>query len=135
MLQPHLRKGQRLLAKEVTDLLCGVGSGERSGKVSEVLFGDVSGANMSADELIQLFNEARILQKVPRGQTLVDVITQATQCSKSEARRKLSQGSVLLHSSKCKVTENTDQLGQFLIDDKVLILRLGKQKCHVIEIL
>ncbi|GAV50413.1 hypothetical protein ZYGR_0U02690 [Zygosaccharomyces rouxii] len=135
MEQPHLRKGQRFLAKEVTDLLFGVGSGERSSKVSEVLFGHVSEANMSADELIKLFSEAKILQKVPRGQSLVDIITQVAPCSKSEARRKLSQGSVLLHSSKLKVTENIDQLGQFLIDDKVLILRIGKQKCHVIEIL
>lgn len=135
MTQPHQRKGQRLLAIEVTDLLFGVGSGERSSKVSEILFGNLSEANMSADELIELFNEAGILQKVPRDKSLVDIITQVTHCSKSEAKRKLVQGSVLLHSSRHKVTENTDQLSQFLIEDKVLILRLGKQKCHVIEIL
>lgn len=133
ILQPQLRRCQRLLAQEVTDLLFGVGSGERSNKVSQILFGQPT--SCSADELIRLFDEARILQKISRGQNLVDIIAQVTSCSKSEARRKLAQGSIFLNFSKQKVTENTDQLDQFLIDGKVMILRIGKQKCHVIEIL
>lgn len=130
---PQLRTAQTLLAQEVTDLLYGVGSGERSRKVSRVLFEKDVTEQLSGDELIKLFSEARILQSGSKDASLVDVIAKVAPCSRSEARRKLNQGSIFLNSSRTKVTEDLADLSKYLIDDKVLMLRIGKQKCHIIE--
>ncbi|CAI4849599.1 CQI_4a_G0054110.mRNA.1.CDS.1 [Saccharomyces cerevisiae] len=129
---PSLRYGQTLLAKEVTDMLYGVGSGSDSEALSNIIFGRYDGT-LSAAKLVDLCKKARILQYADREIDLIKLICKLVNCSVSEARRKLSQGSVYLHHSKSKVNENISNLAPFLIDDRVLILRIGKQKCFIIE--
>ncbi|AQZ10958.1 MSY1 (YPL097W) [Zygosaccharomyces parabailii] len=133
MLSPHLRSGQTLLAREVTDLLFGVGSGDTSLKVSKIVFEKDTADQLSGDELIKLFDKAKILRNASKSDSLVDIIVKVASCSKSEARRKLSQGSIFLDFSRTKVTQDVSDLSKYLIDDKVLILRIGKQKCYVIK--
>lgn len=136
MKHPHLRKGQKVLAKEVTDFLYGLGEGDKAEMVSNIVFGTLADKekSLTGDQLIDLFRNARILQKATRGEeSLVSLITRLTNSSKSEARRKLQQGSVYLHPSRIKVTEDITNYDKYLIDNKVLLLRIGKQKCYVIE--
>lgn len=131
---PQLREGQRLLAREVTDLLHGPGSGNAAQTISEIIFdsGNVK-HSLSADELIKLFGEARILKYGSKSESLLDILARLTTSSKSEAKRKLMQGGIYLHSTRMKVTEDVSDWEPYLIDSKVLILRIGKQKCFLVK--
>ncbi|EJS41445.1 msy1p [Saccharomyces arboricola H-6] len=129
---PNLRLGQTLLAREVTDMLYGIKSGTDSEELSDVIFGRYDDT-LSAAKLIELCQKAKILQHSDRKDTLIKLICKVADCSVSEARRKLSQGSVYLHHSRIKVKEDVSNWAPYLIDDQVLILRIGKQKCFIIE--
>ncbi|CAI4053273.1 hypothetical protein SKDZ_16G1760 [Saccharomyces kudriavzevii ZP591] len=129
---PNLRYGQTVLAKEVTDMLYGVGSGSDSETLSNVIFGRYD-VTLSATKLIELCKKAKILQSADRKDSLVKLICKLADCSVSEARRKLSQGSVYLHSSRIRIKEDVSNWAPYLIDDQVLILRIGKQKCFIIK--
>ncbi|CAI4054395.1 hypothetical protein SUVZ_16G1900 [Saccharomyces uvarum] len=129
---PNIRHGQTLLAKEVTDMLYGVGSGTDSETLSNVIFGHYDGT-LSAAKLKELCHKAKILQHADKKGNLVKLISKLGDCSISEAKRKLSQGSIYLHHSRIKVKEDVVEWGPYLIDDQVLILRMGKQKCFIIE--
>lgn len=133
--KPHLRLGQKMLAKEITDMLFGVGNGDKAQSISNIIFGTMEDKEMklSGLELIDMFREARILQQAKRGESLVALVSRLTHSSKSEARRKIEQGSIYLHTSRVKITKDINDYNDYLIDDKVLLLRIGKQKCFVIE--
>ncbi|KAM3162962.1 Tyrosine--tRNA ligase [Lachancea thermotolerans] len=133
MESPKDRIAQKLLGREVVDLVHGSGRGNDAEVVSEILFGNHQ-LQLPANELIRLFREARHLVSFPRGLSLEELLVRVTGCSRSEARRKLKQGSVYLGSDKTRVLNDIESLEQFYIDDQVLILRIGKQKCFVIEI-
>lgn len=135
MKEPHLRIGQKRLAKEVTDFLYGLGEGEKAEMVSNIIFGTMADKekNLSGEQLIDLFSSAGIIQAASKNESLLSIITRLAACSKSEARRKLQQGSVYLHPTRIKITEDINNYDSYLIDDRVLLLRLGKQKCYVIE--
>ncbi|CEP61876.1 tyrosine--tRNA ligase MSY1 LALA0_S04e02696g [Lachancea lanzarotensis] len=130
---PKERIPQKLLAKEVVDLIHGVGKGQDAETVSEVLFGTRK-LEIGASDILRACQDARILIKCSRGLSLEELISQMTGCSKSEARRKLAQGSIYLGPERTKITENHHDLEPFYIESKVLLLRTGKQKCYVIEI-
>lgn len=124
-----------MLAKEITDMLFGVGNGDKAQSISNIIFGTMEDKEMklSGLELIDMFREARILQQAKRGESLVALVSRLTHSSKSEARRKIEQGSIYLHTSRVKITKDINDYNDYLIDDKVLLLRIGKQKCFVIE--
>ncbi|SCU94766.1 LANO_0E08042g1_1 [Lachancea nothofagi CBS 11611] len=128
------RLAQKLLAREVVDLVHGVGKGQDAETVSEVLFGSRK-LQLAAVELIRIFREANILATCSRTLSLEQLIVDLTGCSKSEARRKVTQGSIYVGPERVKVVRNTDNLEQFYIDDQVLVLRVGKQKCFVAEVM
>lgn len=135
--EPQLRKGQKVLAREVTDFLYGLGEGENAELVSNIVFGSVTDKenNLNAEQLIKLSKNARILQRAARDESLLSLVTRLSGSSKSEARRKLQQGSVYLHSKRMKVVEDIHNYDNFLIDNRVLLLRIGKQKCYIIEMI
>lgn len=131
---PHLRAAQKLLAAEVTELLHGPGSGKESGIISDIIFGDTDVLKTSsADSMIGLFEKSRIMQYAKRTDPLLDVLCRILRCSKSEARRKLAQGSVYLGVSRSKVSHDLIDWAPHLIEDKLLILRIGRQKCFLIK--
>ncbi|CUS23947.1 LAQU0S12e03620g1_1 [Lachancea quebecensis] len=130
---PKDRAAQKLLGREVVDLIHGNGKGRDAEMVSEILFGNHQ-LQTPGSELVRLFREARHLASIPRGTSLEELLIRVTGCSKSEARRKLKQGSIYLGPDKIRVLNDIESLEQFYIDDQVLILRVGKQKCYVIEI-
>ncbi|SCU87937.1 LAFA_0E09714g1_1 [Lachancea sp. 'fantastica'] len=130
---PKERVAQKMLAKEVVDLIHGMGKGQDAETVSEVLFGTRK-LELGASDILRASRDARILKTCPSGMSLEDLISQVTGCSKSEARRKLAQGSIYVGPERKKILENIHDLDPFYIDGKVLILRTGKQKCYVIEV-
>ncbi|QLG74949.1 hypothetical protein HG535_0H02760 [Zygotorulaspora mrakii] len=134
MKRPHLRNGQKLLASEVTELLHGAGSGKEAQIVSDIIFGDTHIINtLNADEIIRLFNNARILEQGKKSESLMELICRMLKCSKSEGKRKLGQGSISLGPLKKRVVQDLTDWSSYLIDDKLLMLRIGKQKCLLIE--
>ncbi|CCD24232.1 tyrosine--tRNA ligase MSY1 NDAI_0C05730 [Naumovozyma dairenensis CBS 421] len=131
---PHLRKGQNILAKEVTELLHGVDASNEAEEVSNVLFGKLKRhEKLDASRLIELCSKARILQHANKSENLIDLLARLTNDSKSAAKRKISQGSIYLHSDQIKVSESLTNWDPYLIDNKVLLMKIGKQKTFVIE--
>lgn len=130
---PHLRQGQRLLAREVVNLVHGPGKGDDAEMVSDVLFGrNCSG--ITGDELVRVFREAGVLLECSRHSTLTEILIELAQCSKSEAKRRIKQGSIYLGPERTKVVDEVSSLDPYVIDGKVLILRFGKQKCFVLKL-
>ncbi|CCE61210.1 hypothetical protein TPHA_0A01260 [Tetrapisispora phaffii CBS 4417] len=132
---PQLREGQKILAKEVTDLLHGIGTGIASQRISDITFGkkDVI-KSYSSKELMSIFKDANILQVGNPGETLNDLVARLTESSKSEARRKIKQGSIYLGVNKDKIIDpEFNNLDELLMDNELLILRVGKQKCFAIK--
>ncbi|AMD20836.1 HDR094Cp [Eremothecium sinecaudum] len=128
----HLRFGQKYLAREVVDLIHGVGKGKDAESVSEILYGKPH-STYTARELIRLFSAAKNLHHAPIGTSLSDLITNLINCSKSGAKRRLQQGSVYVGFKRQKLTDDIFDLKPFLIDGQILILRIGKQNCFVVK--
>ncbi|AET40922.1 tyrosine--tRNA ligase MSY1 Ecym_7069 [Eremothecium cymbalariae DBVPG len=131
-LQPQLRLAQRRLATEVVDLIHGIGCGHDAEIASDILFGNIN-RSFSAAELIRIFQNARILQQSSLGIPLSELVMKLLDSSKAEAKRKLAQGSIYLGISKTKVIDDLIDLNPYLIDEKVLIIRIGKRRCHIVE--
>ncbi|GMM57519.1 tyrosine--tRNA ligase [Maudiozyma humilis] len=129
---PHLHYGQRVLAKEVTEMIHGPEKATDASVVSDVLFSNGK-ITQSGSELIRLFSGARILKQSQRDTDLVSIVADLMQCSKSEAKRKVNQGGVYLGPERIPVSQNTKEWTNFLIDDEVLLVRVGKQKCFVVQ--
>ncbi|AGO10660.1 AaceriABR192Wp [[Ashbya] aceris (nom. inval.)] len=130
---PQRRLAQHLLAREVVDLLHGVGCGNDAEAISEVLFSG-SRVNLPAGELLRLFSSAGILRQAARSASLVDLMCTATGSSRADARRKLSQGAVYLGPDRSRPAQDIVDLSPYLIEDRVLLLRVGKQQCYVFHI-
>lgn len=130
---PQQRTAQKLLAREVVDLIHGLGKGEDAEKVSQVLFGSEK-LDLSASELIRVFQEANHLHRSTKGISLDQLVMDLTKCSRSEARRRIKQGSIYIGPDKVKILEINSSLDHFCVDDRVLIVRVGKQKCFVTEL-
>lgn len=138
---PSQRLGQRLLALEMCDLIHGDGEGDNNFVISEVLFGkkDVRG-NFTAEQLLAAFHSQGMVHQLPRNELLqTSLLNLVHKCcggtkSKSELRRMVKAGSVYLGNTKThkvadpEATVDTAQL----LDDKVLLIRVGKQ-FHVLE--
>lgn len=132
--RPQLREGQKLLAREVTDLLHGPGTGQDAEMLSDIIFGDLrKDGSFSPDKLTKIFKEARLLHPASRSETLVNLVSRLNNVSKSAAARMLKQGSVYLGPNRSKVTVDPSDWSPYLIDGHLLILRIGKQKCVLIK--
>ncbi|KAG0669623.1 tyrosyl-tRNA synthetase [Maudiozyma exigua] len=131
--KPQLRYGQAVLAKEVTEMIHGTKKSEDAEIISKILFGTYD--SNDSNELVRLFSDARILKKAKINTDIVSLVSELMKCSKGEAKRKVSQGSVYLGNNKVRILENITDLSQYLIDNEVLLLRVGKQKCFVVQLL
>ncbi|QLL30862.1 hypothetical protein HG536_0A06770 [Torulaspora globosa] len=134
MQSPHLRKGQTLLAREVTDLLHGSGSGENAQALSDIVFGEFADYNsIACERLIEMFSQAKMLHHASTTASLTDLVAELSKTSKSGARRILKQGGVYLGPARTKVTEDTICWAPYLIDNRALLIRIGKQKCFLVK--
>ncbi|GME80655.1 unnamed protein product [Ambrosiozyma monospora] len=137
-----LRIGQKLLAIEMCDLIHGDGEGFNNFIISEVLFSKDSIDSFNADEILHAFKLQNMVTSIPRdeiehtsvGNLLYSVSNGAK--SKSEYRRMIKGGSVYVgndKTTKFKSFEDPIDLEKYLIEEKLLLLRVGKQY-HIIEV-
>lgn len=95
---PGARSAQKVLAREVTDVVHGVQRREAVERVTEVLFGGADFNSLTDDDIALLGNE------IPRVDTGVGVIealvVSETVKSNSEARRLLQSGAISLNGEK-----------------------------------
>lgn len=137
--RPESRLAQRILALEVTNLIHGIGSGERASVISSVLFpapGDESVP--TSKSILEAFSSECLLLKIPSsdiiGQSWRSVIASISGKSKSEAGRMLKSRGVYWGLDRQTVVDEIISK-QHVTDDSLLLIRLGKSKYHVIQVI
>ena len=142
---PGLRIAQRVLAREVVDLIHGVGVGDEMAFITGFLFPTPDqpfNDNVSADKLIENFKRSGILfkrdkpspeEEIKLSALLADIVGK----SKSEMRRLIKAGGVYMGLDRNQIEDPDDvilfDVDNHLIDGKLLLVRVGKQNYYVVE--
>lgn len=136
---PHLRKLQKVLAKEVTCLIHGEDAYETALGASQILFGNAT------SDMLRKLDEATLLsvfEGVPQfeiaasdlkaGVGIVDFLAEKTgvMSSKSEARRALKANSISINKE--KIGEDAIINESYLIDDKYILAQSGKKNYYLL---
>jgi tyrosyl-tRNA synthetase len=130
--EPHLRKAQKTLAEEMTQLIHGEESLQQAIKISNALFsGDVK--NLSAMEIKQGFKDVPSYNASAEEGNLVDLLVAASiSPSKRQAREDITNGAISVDGEKM-----TDPSYSILETDKIdgqfTIIRRGKKKYFLIK--
>ncbi|KAH3683786.1 hypothetical protein WICPIJ_005242 [Wickerhamomyces pijperi] len=138
---PSFRYAQRILAEQVTDLIHGVGSGKNANIITSILypFPDEAYPDISTDSLVSAFKSANILKTLGKDQFFNKpysvVLSEVQQISRNEAKKLIKQGGVYQGFNRVRIDESDDLLltQESLIDERVLLLRVGKGKYHMVE--
>ena len=142
---PGLRIAQRVLAREVVDLIHGVGVGDEMAFITGFLFPTPDqpfNDNVSADKLIENFKRSGILfkrnkpspdEEIKLSALLADIVGK----SKGEMRRLIKAGGVYMGLDRNQIEDPDDvilfDVDNHLIDGKLLLVRVGKQNYYVVE--
>ncbi len=126
--EPEKRSAQRRLAFEVTSLVHGARAAEDAEKASSGF--NASSSEMSEDQLAALAEEIPTARAssadLAAGMTLVDlVVASGAAASKSEARRLISGGGVMLNDVRESADRDIDTAD--LLHGRFLLLRKGKR--------
>lgn len=135
--------GQSILAKEITELIHGPEEAHDAEYISIALFRDLgvkssSSTNtteINADTLIPMLTKMGILYKGQKEWDLLNLLVQTAKISRKEAKRRIEQGSVSIGLQRGNVVKSNilnNTWSDYLLSDKLLILRLGKQKVYPI---
>lgn len=127
--------GQSILAKEVTELIHGPQEAHNAEYVSNALFRYTGDDAVDGETLINTLSHTGILQNGLKQWDLLEVLAQIAKLSRTQARKRIEQGSVSVGLQRGNViTKNisSDQWSNHLISNRLLILRLGKQKVYSI---
>ncbi|WEJ94678.1 tyrosyl-tRNA synthetase [Yamadazyma tenuis] len=140
------RIAQRVLAREVTDLVHGVGTGEEMAYITSFLFPTPDQPfeeDISADKLLNAFRKSGILVKLSSSELEFDelrlstVLAKAMNKSKSETRNLVKSGAIYLGIEREQLDDSNDVVlfdrENHLIEDKLLLVRVGKQNYYVVE--
>ena len=138
---PHLRKLQKLLAKEITVMVHGMEEYEKAVSASEMLFGNAtSEALKSLDEktFLQVFEGVATFEvpasTLPSG--IIDLLSVATGIfpSKGECRKMIQSGGVSIN--KDKITDiNAVITDEHVIDGKYILAQKGKKNYFIIKVI
>lgn len=152
---PGLRIAQRVLAREVVDLVHGNNVGEEMAYITSFLFPtpDQSFHDTSANTLIEKFKRSGILmhlnlkdlQQELRGPTdseseikMSSLLAKILGKSKSETKKLIKAGGIYMGIDREKFIDPEDVVlfdsENHLIDGKLLLVRSGKQNYFVVEI-
>ena len=139
---PHLRKLQKVLAKEITCLIHSPEAYEAAVEASQILFGNATSdalKRLDEDTLLAVFEgvpKYDILRSdLEAGIPIVDLLADKTSImsSKGEARRALKSNAISLNKEKV-----TDQElivnAEYLIDDKFILLQSGKKNYFLLNV-
>jgi tyrosyl-tRNA synthetase len=130
---PHLRRGQRALAHEITSLVHGESAATAADEAADVLFGgDPAQASPAALEAV-----AREVPSSRMSRThlddLVDVlVSTGLASSKSDARRTLDSAGYRVNGIAIDARSRLDN--QDLLHDRYLLLQRGKKSHHLLEV-
>lgn len=145
---PGLRIAQRILAREVVDLIHGPGVGDEMAYITSFLFPTPDQPfddEITASKLIDKFSKSGIMQTVSlslfpdaddlKMSTLLSVIFNK---SKNETKNLIKAGGVYLGIERDQFVDSDDVVlfdrDNHLIDGKLLLVRTGKQNYYVVNI-
>ncbi|ODQ78690.1 hypothetical protein BABINDRAFT_162392 [Babjeviella inositovora NRRL Y-12698] len=143
---PALRLAQRILAAEVTDLIHGAGSGHSAELITSFLYPLPNepykqlASPEEAQATINALERAGIMIRFSKvnfiNKKYSEILQILTGSSKSDARRLVTNGSVYVGVDRVKVDESDELLltEEYLIQDRLLLLRVGKGKFHVVDL-
>jgi tyrosyl-tRNA synthetase len=134
---PHERLAQKVLADELTTIIHGAQAVTLANHSAKVLFGG-SLENLSAEDLLTIFKDVPSVT-LPRSHVVGALVTNlllvtSAVSSKGEAKRAIEQGGAYLGTTRI---ESTDSLIKptDLIENSLLIIRIGKKKFTLVQIL
>ena len=136
--RPHLREAQRRLAAEVTRVVHGAEGLERAEQASRVLFGG-SLEGLGAEDIEEIFADVPSTGLARSrlegdGVELAVLMGDASMApSRSEARRLIRGGGVYLNGA--RVVDRVAVVGRGdLIEDRFVVVRVGKRRYFVVEV-
>ncbi|MEM9554358.1 MAG: tyrosine--tRNA ligase [Acidobacteriota bacterium] len=135
---PQQRQAQRRLAAEVTAMVHGDEALERAQVSSEVLFGGGALGELAADELLEIFDAVPSSElahaRIDEGLTAIDLFADAGLAkSKGEARRLVRDGGAYVNNERVAGEQEAIGVDRF-IDGRVLVLRKGRKKYHLVHL-
>lgn len=132
--QPEKRNAQRMLAKEVTELVHGVEARERAEKISHALFtGGLE--NLSGAEVEEGFSDVPSAEINDAEMLLVDaLIAVGAVSSKRQARESIESGAVNVNG--VRQTDTGVSIAQLdKLDGKFIVIRRGKKNYYLLKVI
>ncbi len=137
-LEPHTRKAQRELARQVTEMVHGETELNKAVRASEVLFGkEFSG--LSAADLLDIFadvpsTELEVTRFAGDGLLLNDLlVTCGVVPSKAEGKRLIQSGAINVNNQRVAEPRAVVGLTDF-VEGRILVLRKGSRHYHAVRI-
>ncbi|MDH5760633.1 MAG: tyrosine--tRNA ligase [Gemmatimonadota bacterium] len=136
--EPHTRRAQEALARDVTRRVHGDAGLAGAERATQALFGgDVTG--LSAMEIADIFSEVPS-SKVGRdalsgaGRSLVEVLADCgVASSRGDARRAIEGGGVYVNGQRITEVDRTVGMDD-AVDGRFVVLRKGKKNYHLVEV-
>ncbi|AUB31983.1 tyrosine--tRNA ligase [Spiroplasma floricola] len=131
--EPFKRIMQKRLAQEVTNFVHGKEGLEKAEKISEALFsGDL--LKLNKIDLLSIINSLE-KNKVKENIKLIDLIVETKiASSKREARELINEGAISINNNN-KFEENTIVDKKMITVDNFIIIKKGKKKYFIVEII
>ena len=129
--EPHLRIGQKTLAKEIITDLHGSSEYEHAVRISESLFsGNIK--DLSYDDILVGFKGVPTFETVET--TLIELLINTGICSsRREVREFLNSGSISINGD--KVTDENLVINKSIaLNEKIAVIRKGKKKYYLVKI-
>jgi tyrosyl-tRNA synthetase len=130
--RPQARAAQRALAEELTALVHGPDQLAQVQAASRALFGAAALEDLDETTLAAALAEAPSVTLTGESPPLVDLLAQALDLSKSEARRAVREGGAYLNNAKVTDEAAVPAQGDWL-HGRFLVLRRGKRTVAVVE--
>lgn len=145
---PGLRIAQRVLAREVVDLIHGPGMGDEMAYLTSFLFPTPDQPfddEITADKLILKFEKSGILKKVSLSLfhdaddlKMSTLLSNVLGKSRSETKNLIKAGGIYLGIERDQFEDPEDVVlfdkSNHLVDEKLLLVRTGKQNYFVVEV-
>lgn len=140
--KPELRIGQKLLAEKIVGLIFSEEEAVKCKKNAEIHYRDFSSFNFTLNEnksnenLESFFKDCNVIEL---SEECLNKFSISTLCveqkifnTKSQCRRLIQSGSVLINNS--KISDDVTLKKNMLIGGKFLVLKTGKKNTHVFQV-
>lgn len=145
---PGNRIAQRVLAREVVDMIHGPGVGDEMAYITSFLFPTPDQPfddDLTADKLISKFRNSGILQRIllgsfsnPDDLKMSTLLSKILNKSKNETKNLIKGGGIYFGVNRDQFVDPDDVVlfdkENHLMDEKLFLIRTGKQNYHVVEV-